>query len=392
MLNAMDQGHVGALMLLDLSAAFDTVDHRILDDVMRRRFGVSGSALDWLADFLKDRTQIVRAGGSESAALTLKYGVPQGSVNGPKRFIEYAEDVTCQLVKHDLVHHLFADDTQGMLHCLPADVRLMMSKLNDCFVDVSGWCASKRLQLNENKTKLLLFGTATSLKKIPLGSDVMQAGSSVIESADVIRNLGVMLDAQLTMRDHVSRTAQACFFHLRRLRSVRQLLGRDVTIQLVTALVFSRLDYCNAVLAGLPASALAPLQRVLHAAARLVNGLRPRDHVTSALKELHWLPIVQRIEYKLCLLVHKSIIGHAPEYMNSLLTAVADVPSRSALRDATKGNFVVPRTRLKLGERAFSVAAPQAWNRLPTELKTMRSTPSFKRALKTFLFRIAYKD
>ena len=248
------------------------------------------------------------------------------------------------------------------------------------------------MQLNENKTELLIFGTAASLKKIPLGSDVMQAGSSVIESADAVRDLGVILDAQLTMRDHVSRTAQACFFHLRRLRPVRQLLGRDVTIQLVTALVFSRLDYCNAVLAGLPASTLAPLRRVLHAAARLVNCLRPRDHVTSALKELHWLPIVQRIDYKLCLLVHKSIIGHAPAYMSSLLTAVADVPSRSALRDATKGNFVVPRTRLKLGERAFSVAAPQAWNRLPTELKIMRSTPSFKRALKTFLVRIAYKD
>jgi hypothetical protein len=145
-------------------------------------------------------------------------------------------------------------------------------------------------------------------------------------------------DAQLTMRDHVSRTAQACFFHLRRLRPVRQLLGRDVTIQLVTALVFSSLDYCNAVLAILPASTLAPLQRVLHAAARLVS-------------------IAQRIEYKLCLLVHKSIIGHAPAYMNSLLTTIADVLSRSALRDATKGNFVVPRTRLKLGEKDFSVAA-----------------------------------
>jgi hypothetical protein len=117
-------------------------------------------------------------------------------VNGPKRFIEYAEDVTCQLVKHDLVHHLFADDTQRMLHCLPADVPLMMLTLNECFVDVSGWCASKRLQLNENKTEMLIFGTAASLKKIPLGSDVMQAGSS----------------AQLTMRYHVSRTKQACFF------------------------------------------------------------------------------------------------------------------------------------------------------------------------------------
>jgi hypothetical protein len=199
-----------------------------------------------------------------------------------------------------------------------------------------------------------------------------------------------MLDAKLSMREQVSRTAQVCFFHLRRLRSVRQLLGRDVTIKLVVALVFSRLDYGNAVLAGLPAATLAPLQRVLHAAARLVNGLRPCDHVTSAMKELHWLPIAQRIDYKLCLLVHKSIIGSAPVYLTDLLTAVADVPSRSALRDASNGDFVIPKTRLKLGERAFSVAAPLAWNRLPAELKTTRSTAVFKRGLKTFLFRAAY--
>jgi hypothetical protein len=93
MLKAIDQGHVGALMLLDFSAEpLNTVDHQIMDDVMPRRFGVCGSALDWLADFLKDRTQIVRVGGSESAVSKLNFGVPQGLVNGPKRFIEYAEE------------------------------------------------------------------------------------------------------------------------------------------------------------------------------------------------------------------------------------------------------------------------------------------------------------
>ena len=85
----------------------------------------------------------------------------------------------------------------------------------------------------------------------------MRAVSSIIEPAGVVRNLGVMIDAQLSMHEHVSRTAQVCFFHLRRLRSVRQLLGSDVTVNLVVALVFSRLDYCNAVLAGLPAATLA---------------------------------------------------------------------------------------------------------------------------------------
>jgi hypothetical protein len=282
--------------------------------------------------------------------------------------------------------------TQGMLHCPLADVPQMMSTLNDCFVDVSGWCASKRLQSNTDKTELLLFGTTTNLKTIPLGSDVTQAGSSAYKSPDVVQDLGVMLDAQLSMREQVSRTAPACFFHPRRLCSVPQQLGRGVTIKLVVALVFSRLDYCNAVIAGLPATTLAPLPRVLHAAALLVNGLRPCNHVTSILQELQWLSIAQCRDYRLCLQMHKSVIGNAPIYLTNLLTAVTDVPSRSALRDASNSDFVVPKTRLKLGERAFSVAVPLTWNRLPSLFETMWSTTAFKRGLKTFIYRTAYID
>ena len=105
------------------------------------------------------------------------------------------------------------------------------------------------------------------------------------------------------------------------------------------------------------------------------------------------MPVAPRVDYKLCLLVHKAVVGQADQaltYMTDLLTAVADVPSRSALRDASNGDFVVPTTRLKLGERAFSVAAPRTWNRLPADLKLMRSKSCFKRALKTFLFQVAY--
>jgi len=119
------------------------------------------------------------------------------------------------------------------------------------------------------------------------------------------------------------------FYHLCRIRAVRRQLGRDVTARLVTALVLSRLVYCNAVLASLPASTLAPLQRVLHAAARNVLDLKPRDHVTPALQELHWLPVAERIQYKLCLLVHKSFLGHTLEYISDLLTSVANIAGRS---------------------------------------------------------------
>ena len=125
---------------------------------------------------------------------------------------------------------------------------------------------------------------------------------------------------------------------------------------------------------------------MMHAAARVVMDLRPRDHVSSALRELHWLPIKQRIEFKLCLLVHKSLIGHSPAYISDLLTSAADVPGRPALRRASRGDFIVPRTNRKFGDRAFCIAAPRVWNRLPADLRQLRSTQTFRRHLKTFLF------
>jgi len=152
-------------------------------------------------------------------------------------------------------------------------------------------------------------------------------------------------------------------------------------------------DYCNAVLpvlSGLPASTLAPFQQVLHAAARTVLDLKPRDRVTPALQEVHWLPVAERIQYKLCLLVHTSPLGDMPEYISDLLMPVAKIPCRSTLRASSYGNLVVPRTRRRIGDRAFSIAALRAWNRLPTVLKLLRSTDSFCRDLKKFLFESVY--
>ena len=192
------------------------------------------------------------------------------------------------------------------------------------------------------------------------------------------------------MRSHVRRIASACYYHLRRLRALRSLLGQEATARLVSAFILSRLDYCNAILIGLPASTLAPLQRVMHAAARLVCDLKPRDHVTSSLRALHWLPVKQRIEFKLCLLVHLAVNGRAPSYLQDLITPSASVPGRASLRSASNHDLVVQSSHLKLGDRTFSVAGPRAWNRLPIELKTVTDTALFKRKLKTYLFTAAY--
>ena len=116
MVLAIDNGEVGALALLDMSAAFDTIDHDIMLDVLRRRFNVQDAALEWFASFFTDRTQVVVSGADSSSVRQLKVGAPQGSVLGPRSFIIYAEDVTDIFSRYQVRHHIFADDMQGTKH------------------------------------------------------------------------------------------------------------------------------------------------------------------------------------------------------------------------------------------------------------------------------------
>ena len=201
------------------------------------------------------------------------------------------------------------------------------------------------------------------------------AGQTVHPSTSIC-TLGVVFDCHLSMKQHVSRVAQSCYFHLRRIRSIRDRLDRETACHLVFALILTRLDYCNAMfaelshtrttldplklLADLPQATLAPLQRVLYAAARIVMDLRPYDHVTPALRELHCLPIQHRTSFKLCSLTHSGLYGNSPEYLRNLLRPVADVPARASLRSASVRDLVVPATRLRMSERAFSVAGPKS--------------------------------
>jgi len=130
---------------------------------------------------------------------------------------------------------------------------------------------------------------------------------------------------------------------------------------------------------------VAPLQRVQNAAARLIKGLRPRDHVTSALRDLHWLPIRHHVTYKLCVLMHQVHMGSSPSYLSDLVTATANIQLRKRLRSADTNRYEPFTIRLKFGERCFSHAGPKAWNALPGELQDLTDHSAFKRQLKTFL-------
>ena len=170
------------------------------------------------------------------------------------------------------------------------------------------------------------------------GEPFVVCGSSVTPT-NVVRDLGVWVDSGLTMSTHITKTVAGCFTTLRQLRSVRRSLSRDAFTHLVVALVLSRLDYCNGVLAGLPASQLNRLQSVRHASARLIYGTRQHDHVKPLLQRFHWLSVPERVEFKLCVLTYRCLHGLGPDYISSDFVSVSDLRSRQKLCSAIYCSF-----------------------------------------------------
>ena len=147
----------------------------------------------------------------------------------------------------------------------------------------------------------------------------------------------------------------------------------------------SRLDYCNGLLCGITDELLCRLQKVQNNAARVVSGSKKYDHITPVLKDLHWLPIRKRIEFKILLLTFKCMQGCAPLYLRELLVKQANTRT---LRSNTKNLLQIPLTNQKrFGDRAFCAYAPRLWNELPDNIKAADSEQNFKKQLKTLLFR-----
>jgi len=147
------------------------------------------------------------------------------------------------------------------------------------------------------------------------------------------------------------------------------------------------------VLVGVPGTLLRRLQSVLNAAARIVFSARSSDHITPLLRELHWLKITERIQFRLCVLAYRCLHGSAPQYLAETLHLRSDTEACRRLRSGSTSTLFVPATRRSsLGDRAFPVAAARSWNTLPVSLRTVSSYLTIRRELKTFLFNISFPD
>jgi len=375
------------LMLLDLSAAFDTVNHGTLLRRQEKSYGLRGRVLRWSSSYINGRTQSVQRGPGRSAALFLTCGEPQGPVLVPILFLLYTADLIPLIERHALLLYLYADDTQiprvlqpfAHRHSSGGDVRLHRRGVT---VDAKQPTAAKH---DQDRHPLLRHQptTASDTADTNTGRLRLRYDSQISAGPRHLPGCGCLHDYtrhQVCIKLRSSLAPEPCYTaisHKTCLAVADRLFGP------VTTGLWQRY------VSRFPSYMFDKLQFALNAAARLIYSKRRFESVTPILHDLHWLRVPQRVEYNLSVLVYRCLHNLASEYMYLCdeLRRVADISSRQRLRSSSTSALIVPPTRLSnVSDRTFPTAASRIWNSLPLHVTSAPSLQTFEKRLKPFLF------
>lgn len=263
-----------------------------------------------------------------------------------------------------------------------------IDKMQECLSDVRQWMLTNKLKLNDSKTEVLVIAAKSNIK---LTENIkVKIGEEVISPTPVACNLGATLDNTMSMECQISSVTRKVYYNLRRIAKIKQYLTPSACAHAINSTVISRLDFHNGLLLGLPAKTLSRLQLAQHNAARVLTGTKRAEHITPVLQKLHWLPVQQRVAFKVLTTIQKALHSPtAPAYLAELLPLYR--PRRSLRSSADEWTIQVNRVHNKYGTRSFNVLGAKVWNELPAELRCLVSPAVFRKHLKTYLFRQAYE-
>ena len=220
-------------------------------------------------------------------------------------------------------------------------------------MDIREWLTSNYLKVNDQKTEFLPIVPVSAKKLIKELS--ISVGGALIQAVDKVKNLGVYLDNHMNMSANTSEIVRCCYFHIHHIGQINKFLPRQTRERVVNALVTSRLDYCNSLLYGTVDKNFARPQRLQNTAARLIMRVPKYSNITPVLKELHWLPVRERVCFKIMLLVHRAVNCRGPVYLRDLICIYT--PTRALRSEGTK-QLKRPKTNCKAGDASFPAAAP----------------------------------
>ena len=364
------------VLLIDLSAAFDTVDIDKLLNILKYDIGISGTALIWLQSFLHGRTQRVKIENFLSDTLPVLFGVPQGSVLGPILFNIYASSLSLVIDNFGFNTSGYADDNNAYnSFALSFQYNIITKQLPDLLNRIHEWMNLYFLKMNPEKTEIIMF-IPQQLKDVHTINGCIFTDGSCIRFSNFVKNLGVLLDRYLNMDVYINSVVSICYKHLSDISKIRKLLSKKDTELLVHAVISSRLDYCNSLLYGAQKTHINKLQMVQNAAARLISMRRKHESVSDILLDLHWLRVEARIIFKLLVLVYKCIHNIAPECIIECIT----------VSNSDRCLLAYKFFQSSQARKSFSYIAPKLWNNLPDTIRFSSSLLIFKKQTKHLLF------
>ena len=238
--------------------------------------------------------------------------MPQGSVLGPVLFNIYIRSIykTAEHLKFNI--HGYADDHQIFKSFSTTEqFTIFATEIPECFEQIRKWMDEHYLLINPDKTEIIVFGHPSVLSKITINGLFLENGVC-IRFSPVVKNLGFMLDSELSFRPQVTKLKSKLFTKLRNISRMKPYLTSKQTNMLIQGVIINGLDYCNSMYYGCHQSVINQLQSIQNRACRLIFGLKKRHSVNNYLKDLHWLKIEERIKFKILVMVFKSIHGLSP--------------------------------------------------------------------------------
>lgn len=379
LLLACDSQMPSVVMLLDLSAAFDTVDQAKLLEILEVEIGIKGTALKWFASFLLNRTQKVKIGDEYSDVTNLLYGVAQGSVLGPPLFNIYIRPLRRYLLVTLFSLFGFADDHQLIKTFLPIfQVHALGADIQYCFDKIADFMHEFFLKLNASKTKILVIMPPSLAHEIRIRGTFVDG--TCIRFVDSAKNLGIILDNELSFSKQASKLVKSCYFTIRKLSRIKPFLTLQQLQTGVSHCVLSQLDYCNALYFGINEKLIDKFQSVQNSAVNLLRRKCGSKEVSTRefMRNCHWLPVRERIIFKMCLHIHKGMFQRtSPMWLQNLIQFNVSERTLKLVQLPFKSSY---------GKRSFTRAGPRLWNLLPSKVKDHCDTVKFKSALKTYLF------
>ena len=368
-----DSGLISSVMTLDLSKAFDSIDHGLLLNKLSW-YGVND---EWFRSYLTDRQQIVRGG---KRTLPVTCGVPQGSIIGPILFILFTTDLATHL-SHGILTS-YADDTVHVDSGSPdaAGLADLKARLELTMRELNAWFSSNSLKLNEKKTNFIMVGSKCNLAKS--ADFCFDVNRTTIIRSDKIKILGIFLDSELTWHAHIAGVVQRCNRVLVSLYKFRHYFSKSTLKIIVEAYVFPHITYGLCVWGGATKSQINKIQKIINFAARVVTGCKKYEHITPALAHLDWSRIETLVALRDVTKVYKALqMEGAPPEISGLFTARAAVSARNT-RSTERGCLHLRRYRLASSQRTFAYRAAAGWNRLSDSIRGSATLRGFKTAVR----------